>query len=90
MAAQTAFNTVYAVPFRDGPNFLLSRRRSLGLLITFGLLQVISTVASGVVSGGFGGIGLLIAGIALSLLLNLVPFFAVFRLLHRSQSSSFF
>jgi len=81
MAAQNAFNTVYAVPFKHRPDFLTSRLRGLKLLVVFGLLQVVSTVATGLVTGGFGGVGLKIAGIVVSLILNLVLFFAVFRLL---------
>jgi len=81
MAAQNAFNTVYAVPFKGRPNFLSSRVRGLKLLIVFGLLQVVSTVVTGLVAGGFGGILLFIAGVVVGLALNLVLFFAVFRLL---------
>jgi membrane protein len=81
MAAQNAFNTVYAVPFKRRANFLSSRLRGIKLLVVFGVLQLVSTVASGLVTGGFGGVGLKIAGIVLSLILNLVLFFAVFRLL---------
>jgi membrane protein len=81
MAAQNAFNTVYAVPFKGRPNFLSSRVRGLKLLIVFGLLQVVSTVVTGLVAGGFGGVGLFVAGIIVGLALNLVLFYAVFRLL---------
>ncbi len=81
MAAQNAFNAVYAVPFKQRPNFLASRLRGIKLLAIFGVLQLISTGASGLVTGGFGGVVLKIAGIAVSLILNLVLFFAVFRLL---------
>ncbi len=81
MAAQNAFNTVYAVPFKGRPNFLSSRVRGLKLLIVFGLLQVVSTVVTGLVAGGFGGVLLFLAGILVGLALNLVLFFAVFRLL---------
>ncbi|MEO8966520.1 MAG: YihY/virulence factor BrkB family protein [Solirubrobacteraceae bacterium] len=81
MAAQNAFNTVYAVPFKGRPNFLSSRVRGLKLLVIFGLLQVVSTVVTGLVAGGFGGILLFLAGILVGLVLNLVLFFAVFRLL---------
>ncbi len=81
MAAQNAFNTVYAVPFKGRPNFLSSRVRGLKLLIVFGLLQVVSTVVTGLVAGGFGGVLLFIAGVLVGLVLNLVLFFAVFRLL---------
>ena len=81
MAAQNAFNQVYAVPQRERPNFLAKRLRGLGTLAVLGVLQVVSTAASGVVSGGLGGIWLAIAGIAVSLALNLVLFLATFRLL---------
>jgi len=79
MATQNAFNTVYAVPHKEQPNFLISRWRSLKLLVVFGLLQLASTAIAGVVSGGLGGLLLTVAGLAVSLLLNLVMFFAVFR-----------
>jgi membrane protein len=93
MAAQNAFNTVYAVPRKNRPSFLSSRLRGLMMLGVFGLLQVVSTAVSGLVSGGLGGVlsggvgGVLltIAGIAISLVLNLVLFFAVFRLLTDSM-----
>ncbi len=81
MAAQNAFNTVYAVPLKERPNFLSSRLRGIKLLVVFGVLQVVSTVVSGAVTGGFGGVLLTIAGIVVSLALNLVLFFAVFRML---------
>ena len=81
MAAQNAFNTVYAVPFKERPNFINSRLRGLKMLIVFGVLQVVSTVATGLVTGGFGGVLTVIAGLIVSFALNLVLFFAVFRLL---------
>lgn len=81
MAAQNAFNRVYAVPHRERPNFLFARLRGIGLLVVVGVLQVLSTVASGLVSGGLGGPLLVVAGIALSLVLNVALFYASFRLL---------
>jgi membrane protein len=81
LAAQTAFQRVHGVPHRDRPDFLFSRLRGLGLLAVLGTLQIVSTVASGLVSGGFGGPLLVVAGIAVSLVTNLVLFIAVFRLL---------
>jgi YihY family inner membrane protein len=80
-AGQNAFNQVYGVPYRARPNFVQSRLRGLGTLTVLGVLQVISTAASGAVSGGLGGPGLAVAGIALSLVLNLILFFATFRML---------
>jgi YihY family inner membrane protein len=81
MATQNAFNTVYAVPRKDQPNFLLARWQSLKLLFVVGLLQIISTAIAGAVSGGLGGALLTIAGLAVALIVNLVLFFAVFRLM---------
>jgi YihY family inner membrane protein len=80
-AAQNAFNQVYGVPHRERPNFLDARLRGLGILAVLGVLQVISTAASGSVTGGLGGIGALIGGLVLSLALNVLLFFASFRLL---------
>jgi membrane protein len=81
LAAQTAFNRVHAIPHRDRPDFLFSRLRGLGLLATLGTLQVISTVVAGLVTGGLGGVLLLIAGVLVSLALNLLLFVVAFRLL---------
>ncbi len=81
-AGQNAFDRVWAVPFKDRPNFVQSRLRGLALLGSLGLLFVLATVASGAVSSGLGG-GVLvrIAGIVISLLLNFGLFFAAFRLM---------
>jgi len=81
LAGQNAFNAVYGVPKRERPNFLMSRVRGVGILAVLGVLQIISTAASGLVSGGVGGPVLVVAGIAVSLVLNVVLFLATFRLL---------
>jgi membrane protein len=78
-AAQNALDRVWAVPFKDRPNFLQSRLRGLGLLVFLGVLFMLSTAASGVVSGGFGGAGAKVAGYVVSLLVNCALFFAAFR-----------
>jgi YihY family inner membrane protein len=80
-ASQNAFNRVWAVPFKHRPNFLQSRLRSLLLLLALGGLFVLATVASGLVSGGLGGPLLKVAGIAVSLAVNLALFMASFKLL---------
>lgn len=79
VAAQNAFNRVYAVPHYKQPDFFTSRWRGLKFLAAAGVLQVFSTVASGVVTGGLGGVWVTVGGIALSLVLNLVLFSVVFR-----------
>ncbi|MGH2856107.1 MAG: YihY/virulence factor BrkB family protein [Solirubrobacteraceae bacterium] len=80
-AAQNALDRVWAVPFKDRPNFLMSRLRGLGLLTLLGVLFLVSTAASGLVSGGLGGGLAVAAGYVLSLLVNLILFLAAFRFL---------
>jgi len=80
-AAQNAFDRVWAVPFKDRPDFVRSRLRGLLLLVSLGLLFIVATLASGLVTGGLGGPLAKVAGIALSLLLNLALFMAAFRLM---------
>jgi membrane protein len=87
-AAQNALDTVWAIPYKDRPNFLQSRIRGLGLLTFLGLLFIISTAASGIVSGGFGGVGDLIVGYVIALLVNFALFFAAFRLMTTSAIPS--
>jgi membrane protein len=80
-AAQNALDRVWAVPYKDRPNFLQSRLRGIGLLASLGLMFLASTAASGVVSGGLGGPLAKVAGIVISLILNFGLFFAAFRLM---------
>jgi YihY family inner membrane protein len=80
-AARNAFDRVWAVPFKHRPSFLQSRLRGLVLLVSLGSLFLVATVASGLVTGGLGGPLLKVAGIALSLLLNIGLYFAAFRLM---------
>ena len=88
-AAQNAFDRVWAVPFKDRPNFLQSRARGLGLLASLGLLFIVATLASGLVTGGLGhGLVVKVTGIVLSLLLNFGLFFAAFRLMTSRTVSS--
>lgn len=83
-AAQNALHRIWAVPFKERPDFLHARLRGLGLLFLLGFLFLASTVVSGVVSGGLGGMAAKIAGIAISLLLNFALFFVSFRLMTSS------
>jgi YihY family inner membrane protein len=80
-AAQNAFARVWAVPFKDRPDFLRSRLRGLGLLLALGLMFILATLASGLVTGGLGGPIAKVGGIVISLLLNFALFFAAFRFL---------
>jgi membrane protein len=88
-AAQNAFDRIWAVPFKDRPNFIKSRLRGLALLVSLGVLFILATVASGLVTGGLGkGIVVSVAGIVISLLLNFSLFFAAFRLMTASNVPS--
>jgi membrane protein len=80
-AAQNALDTIWAVPQKARPNFLKSKLRGIGLLFSIGLLFIIATGASGLVSGGLGGAGTEVVGIAVSLLANFCLFLAAFRLM---------
>jgi membrane protein len=81
LATQTAFNRVHGVPYRERPDFVMSRVRGLGMLAGLGVMQLVSTVATGLVTGGLGGTALTIAGIALSLVVNVILFSIAFRVL---------
>ncbi len=88
-AAQTAFDTVWAVPFKDRPDFLHSRLQGLLLLASLGALFILATLASGLVSGGLGGPAAKLGGILISLALNFALFLAAFRLMtSRAVSTS--
>ena len=84
-AAQTALDTVWAVPQKSRPNFIQSKLRGIGLLISVGLLFIVATGASGLASGGLGGVGTTIAGIVVSLIANCVLFLIAFRLMTASE-----
>jgi YihY family inner membrane protein len=84
-AAQNALDTIWAVPQKARPDFIKSKLRGIGLLVSVGLLFVIATGASGLVSGGLGGTGTKVAGIAVSLIANSVLFLVAFRLMTASS-----
>jgi inner membrane protein YhjD len=83
-AAQNAFDRVWAVPFKERPDFVHSRVRGLALLVSLGALFIVATLVSGLVTGGLGGPLLKVAGLVISLLLNFALFFAAFRLMTAS------
>jgi YihY family inner membrane protein len=84
-ASQNAFNKVWAVPHNERPNFIQTRVRGLGVLVLLGVLFIVSSVASGVVTGGLGGPWAKVAGIAFSLIVNVFLFLAAFRLLTAAE-----
>lgn len=80
-ATQSAFNKVWEIPRSHQLGFLAWRVRGVGMLVVFGLLTIVSTVAAGYVTAQTTGALALIGGIVVALAANLLLFFAVFRLL---------
>jgi membrane protein len=84
LAGQRAMDQVWDVPHRMRRNFLTARLRGLlilfALLLMLGLLNAAATTGVGLLVGGLGGTALQIGGFAASPLLNVVLFWAVFRL----------
>jgi len=81
LAIQRALNQVYAVPRRKRPDVVMSRVRGLAVLALLGLIQILTTAASGLVGGGLGGPWTATGGLGVSLVLNFVLFNVAFRLL---------
>jgi YihY family inner membrane protein len=77
---QTVMNTVWNVPYRHRPNFFASLLRALIMLVVLGVITIASAVAGGV-GAGSDNWALGIAGVAISVVLNLVLFLLAFRIL---------
>jgi len=80
-ASQNAFNRVWAVPHKHRANFLVSRLRGLGTLIALGTLVIFSTIVAGFVTAGGQGVPAIVGGVLVALVVNVLLFFAAFRLL---------
>lgn len=80
-AAQNAFDKVWAVPFKDRPNFVHSRLRGLLLLTCLGALFLASAVVTALVTTVFSGPLLKIGGYAITLSVNFWLYVAAFRFL---------
>jgi membrane protein len=81
LAGQRAMDRVWDVPHRLRRNFLTARLRGLLILLVLGLLNVAISAAVGTLAGGgLGGTELMIAVFAVSALLDVALFWAVFRL----------
>lgn len=80
LAGQRAMDQVWDVPHRLRRNFLTARLRGLLILVVLGVLNVAVTTAVGLLVGGLGGLELKIAGFLASAVLDVVLFWAVFRL----------
>jgi membrane protein len=81
MAAQNAFNRVWAVPFKHRPDFIHSRLRGLLLLISLGLIFVASAIVTGIVTTVLSGALVKIGGYAITLAVNFGLYVAAFRFL---------
>jgi membrane protein len=81
VAAQNAFAKIWAVPFKDRPDFLRSRLRGLLLLMVLGLLFVASAVLTALVTVTLSGTFLKIGGYAITLAVNFGLYVAAFRFL---------
>lgn len=84
LAAQDAFNKAYAVPKRERANPVKARLRGLALLAVLGTLQLLAAATTAGLTA-LGGVGAEVLGIVAGLALNLLLFFAVFRLLTDSR-----
>ncbi|MBV9942540.1 MAG: YihY/virulence factor BrkB family protein, partial [Solirubrobacterales bacterium] len=80
-AAQNAFNRVWAVPFKDRPDFIHARLRGLLLLMCLGLIFVLSAVLTGLVTTVLSGVLVRIGGYAITLAVNFGLYAAAFRFL---------
>jgi YihY family inner membrane protein len=80
-ATQSAFDRIWAVPFKERPNFITTRLRGLAMLAILGTLSVISTVAAGFVGAGSHSAPAVVAGVAVAFPVNLILFLIAFRLL---------
>jgi YihY family inner membrane protein len=83
METESAFDRCWGVPKAGERGFVGSRLRAIILLLVLGGLAVVSTVVSGLASGGADlfGAGGKVAGLLIATALNLFVFGAVFRLL---------
>jgi membrane protein len=81
VAAQRAMNEVWDVPHRERRNFLTARLWGLLVLVVLGTMNISISVAVALPVGGLGGLGVGISGYGLTLLLNVLLFWATFRLL---------
>ncbi len=79
-AAQNAFDRVWAVPFKDRPDFIHSRLRGLLLLMCLGVLFVASAVATALATT-VGGSLAKFAGYPITLAVNFGLYVAAFRFL---------
>jgi membrane protein len=81
LAGQRAMDQVWDIPQRERRDWLMSRLRGLVILAVLGTLNVAITTAVGLIASGLGDGLLKLLGWALSIPLNVLLFWATFRLL---------
>jgi len=82
-AAQNAMNAAWEVPFSARPGFPGALLRSVSWMVVVGVGQIVTVTLSGIAGGAghvISGVGVHIAAVAVSLLLNVGLFWAGFRL----------
>jgi membrane protein len=84
VAAQNAFAKIWAVPYKDRPDFFRSRLRGLLLIMVLGVMFVVSAVITGLVTTSFQGTFVKVAGYAITLAVNFALYVAAFRFLTAS------
>jgi membrane protein len=80
-AMSSALERVWEIPRKDRANFLQKKVRGILLLVLLGVLFIVASAASGVVSGGLGGWPLKIVGYLVAIALNFGLFLASFHFL---------
>lgn len=79
-AMQSAMNTVWNVPYKRRPNFLVSTLRAVAMLAVLGVITLASAAAGSVGAGSSNWLwGVL--GIGISLVMNFALFLLAFRIL---------
>ena len=80
-AAQDGMDHVWGVPRKSRPNFFTSRLRAVILLLVLGTGVILTTVVAGVATGGNHPWPVNVAGVAVTMIVNVALFLAAFRLL---------
>jgi membrane protein len=86
-AAQNAFNRIWHVPFKDRPNFIFTRLRSLAVLTILGTLTIISTTAAGFVGTSSHSAPAVLGGVLIAFVVNLALFMSAFSLLTAADAN---
>ena len=81
-AAQNAMDFVWDVPIKRQPNFIKALGRAVAMLATLGVFLVLASFLGGVASGSEeASLGVRVAGVIASSVLNIAIFLVAFRVL---------